>query len=186
MITTSARTVARYLLWLALHECEDEPSYLTPLQLQKLLYYCQGWALAEWGVPLFTDEIQAWRDGPVVPAVYQTYPGREKKPIEPESADMPAELTESERALVHAVWDAYKRHSGLALRDMTHAEEPYLATYTSEDREGRCSRVIDRDLLKRSFDARGRLSRLKDPARRAALGRLARETTRRLTGRDVL
>ena len=67
----SAVDVARYLVLLASTESDgpaQEADCLTNLRLQKLLYYVQGWSLGERGRPMFREEIQAWRYGPVVPA----------------------------------------------------------------------------------------------------------------------
>lgn len=44
------------------------------LKLQKILYYLQGhFAAAFHGYPLFSDGIEAWPYGPVVPSVYRIY-----------------------------------------------------------------------------------------------------------------
>jgi len=42
---------------------------LSPMKLQKLCYYAQGYALAE-GNELFSDDFQAWQHGPVVYDLY--------------------------------------------------------------------------------------------------------------------
>lgn len=44
---------------------------ITNLKLQKLVYFAQGFALAKLSHPLFTEEIQAWTYGPVIPALYE-------------------------------------------------------------------------------------------------------------------
>lgn len=44
---------------------------VTNLKLQKLVYFVQGFALAELEHPLFKNEIQAWTYGPVIPDLYQ-------------------------------------------------------------------------------------------------------------------
>jgi uncharacterized phage-associated protein len=42
--------------------------------LQKLLYYAQAWYMVENdGNPLFSDDIEAWKYGPVVRTVYDEY-----------------------------------------------------------------------------------------------------------------
>ncbi|MDR1870859.1 MAG: DUF4065 domain-containing protein [Deltaproteobacteria bacterium] len=43
---------------------------LTHLKIQKLLYFAQGFHLANLSNPLFEDDIEAWKYGPVVNAVY--------------------------------------------------------------------------------------------------------------------
>jgi uncharacterized phage-associated protein len=48
---------------------------MSPLKLQSLLYFAQGWHLAVHGEPLFPEPILAWRLGPVVEEV-RTATGR--------------------------------------------------------------------------------------------------------------
>jgi uncharacterized phage-associated protein len=56
----------------------DDPSDLTHLKLQKLLYFAQGWHLAFSGFPLFEDPIEAWRHGPVIRSIYNALCGKGK------------------------------------------------------------------------------------------------------------
>lgn len=44
---------------------------LSNLQLQKLLYLAQMFHLGEQGTPIFDDDFEAWKLGPVVPSLYQ-------------------------------------------------------------------------------------------------------------------
>jgi uncharacterized phage-associated protein len=48
----------------------SNPANLTHLKIQKLLYFAQGHHLAKFNAPLFEDDFQAWRYGPVVDRVY--------------------------------------------------------------------------------------------------------------------
>jgi uncharacterized phage-associated protein len=52
-----AEDIAQYLIHLANLE-EDDP--ITNLKLQKLLYYVQGFHLALFDSPLFSENIVAW------------------------------------------------------------------------------------------------------------------------------
>jgi uncharacterized phage-associated protein len=65
----AALTIAKWFIAWA----EAEGEELSNLKLQKLLYYAQGHHLAERHQPLFTEQIQAWSHGPVVPQVYHEY-----------------------------------------------------------------------------------------------------------------
>src|SRR5258708_40323860 len=67
-----ALSVAKELVRLSFAGDEKDP--LTNLRLQKLLYYAQAWSLVLRESELFPEEIQAWRWGPVVPAVYDKLP----------------------------------------------------------------------------------------------------------------
>ena len=42
-------------------------------KLNRLLYYTQAWHLAIYDDALFTDSIEAWENGPVIPYVYQAF-----------------------------------------------------------------------------------------------------------------
>lgn len=46
---------------------------MTNLKLNKLVYFAQAVSLKQYGVPLFSDEIQAWSYGPVEPEVYHAF-----------------------------------------------------------------------------------------------------------------
>ncbi len=51
---------------------------ISPLKLQKLLYYVQSWYMVFYGreALVFTDRPQAWVNGPVYPAIYHEYKGK--------------------------------------------------------------------------------------------------------------
>ena len=52
---------------------EDSGDIISNLKLQKLVYYAQGFSLAFFGEALFSEPIEAWMHGPVVPALYRKY-----------------------------------------------------------------------------------------------------------------
>lgn len=100
---------------------DESPS---PMKLQKLCYYAQGYALAE-GNQLFTDEFQAWQHGPVIPDMYQEYKGYAWRPIGNEFNQ--PELQPEVREHLEDVVAAYGRYDGAALSTMTHRERPWRA-----------------------------------------------------------
>lgn len=67
----SALEIARYII----NKCTVENSPISNLQLQKILYFLQKEYLVNKDRVLFSDEIQAWQFGPVVPEVYYQYCG---------------------------------------------------------------------------------------------------------------
>lgn len=118
-----AITVARYLIYLSYRD--EEKIVLTPMKLQKLLYYAQGYSYNWNGDKLFTDEIEASNSGPVVRNVYFKFKkyGQNKLP-ESEGADI---ITTGERKeTIQAVWMGYKNVSGIELAVMSKMEEPCL------------------------------------------------------------
>lgn len=48
---------------------------MSAMKLHKLCYYCQGWHLVWEGTPLFGERIEAWANGPVIPALYELHRG---------------------------------------------------------------------------------------------------------------
>lgn len=111
--------VARWILYKA----TAQGIALTHMQLQKVLYYCQGEYLGATGEPLFFAAIEAWTHGPVVPEVYQEYKrnGKSRLPT-PEGAAPPQEI---EKFIEHVVRkEAHKTAS--VLRQQTHREPPFL------------------------------------------------------------
>jgi uncharacterized phage-associated protein len=46
---------------------------LTPMKLQKLLFFTQSWHLKINGEPLFDDFFARWRYGPVIPSIYHEF-----------------------------------------------------------------------------------------------------------------
>ena len=63
--------VAQYFIIRAYQDGREAD--MTNMKVQKLLYYTQCLHLALFDEPLITDEIQAWRYGPVCPPAYGYY-----------------------------------------------------------------------------------------------------------------
>lgn len=51
----------------------DEGSPVTQMKLQKMVYFAHGFHLAFYGEPLVAENFEAWKFGPVIPSLYQTY-----------------------------------------------------------------------------------------------------------------
>lgn len=120
--------IARYLLWLA--QNEPEPSHLTHFQVQKLLYYAQGWSLAIHDSKLFEERIEGWTDGPVIPSVFPKFADYKSDPIPPHEARDGCSLGAQEIRLIEWVWDAYGKYSAGELWRKTHSESPWLESRT--------------------------------------------------------
>ncbi|MEG4530096.1 type II toxin-antitoxin system antitoxin SocA domain-containing protein [Microcoleus sp. D2_18a_D3] len=98
---------------------------MTNMKVQKLLYYAQSLHLALYNEPLFAEEIQAWRYGPVCPPAYRFYCDFEAKqlPIPPKESlsDFPSEKKE----LLEEIWEYFGGYHAYRLSDMTHGEFPW-------------------------------------------------------------
>lgn len=60
---------------------KGELNELTPMKLQKLLFYVQSWHLKLYNEPLIDDFFAKWRYGPVIPSLYHEVKGYGSKPI---------------------------------------------------------------------------------------------------------
>ena len=104
----------------------DPKQTITPMKLQKLLYYIKVWSLIA-GTPLYDGEFCHWDYGPVDEEVYHQYKhyGRQSIPV-PETPAL-IDNPESE-ILLDFILTAYQPHSAYTLSAMTHQELPWLNT----------------------------------------------------------
>jgi uncharacterized phage-associated protein len=121
----SCHDVAKYFLSQA---DEDAGDLISNLKLQKLLYYAQGFHLALYNEPLFSEPVEAWIHGPVVPEAYHEYKnfGSNAIPI-PDDIDFSI-YDEKTVDLLDEVYSVYGQFSAWKLRNMTHNEEPWKDT----------------------------------------------------------
>ena len=101
---------------------QSEDDQMTNLKLNKLLYFAQGAYLARAGRPLFQNDIEAWKLGPVVPEIYRKYRVCGKNPIAEEEDFNSANLTESELDAILDVMREFGKYTGSTLVTITHAQ----------------------------------------------------------------
>lgn len=97
---------------------------MTAMKLQKLVYYCQAWALVWDEKPLFGERIEAWANGPVVRELYERHRGQFLVTQWPWGS--PDSLDKTERETVDAVMDFYGDKPAVWLSNLTHQEDPWL------------------------------------------------------------
>ena len=93
------------------------------MQIIKLVYICHGWMLGLYHRPLFNQDVEAWRYGPVVDDVYhglKRYGGSHVPNVI--RADE-GEFDELEADLIEQVFDKYSDVSGVGLSRLTHAPD---------------------------------------------------------------
>ncbi|MDO8380378.1 Panacea domain-containing protein [Phenylobacterium sp.] len=127
---TSALAVSNFIL----DRGDDEGIPIRHLKLQKLLYFCYAWFAGNKHEELFSEDIEAWKLGPVVREVYlefkdcgsrpihtraQSYDWDNDRYVEPTiDRDLQSELL--------PVWNEYKRKTDAWLVEATHADsEPW-------------------------------------------------------------
>lgn len=137
--------IIQYLL----NQCE----YITHLELQKALYYVQGFGYAFCGNYIFDDDCQAWVHGPVYANVYSRYKDYHFNPIDAvETFDLSL-LSPEERAVCDGVIKHICCYSAKTLEEFTHRETPWLTTREGLDTAEYSTRTIEKSLIGEYFGA---------------------------------
>jgi uncharacterized phage-associated protein len=122
---------------------------ITPLKLQKLLYYAQAWSLVLLDRPLFDEDFEAWVHGPVVRSVYNEY-----RRCGFEAIPAPAAAPELDPAALQVLEDVhriYGERSASALESLTHAEQPWRSARGPLPLDAPSNAVIPRSLIKEFY-----------------------------------
>lgn len=102
---------------------------VTPLMLQKLLYFTQGVHFALYGRPIFSEDCRAWVHGPVYHEVYDLFRDFKYNPIDDARfallEGIADALTDDEKRSVELVVNTFGMYSGKVLELITHNEEPW-------------------------------------------------------------
>jgi len=137
--------------WVVDHFESDD---LTPLKLQKLIFYCVGVAAAvEFGCEVGAVPFQAWRLGPVNREVYQKFKPMAATPLTSAiTADLPSPQYSHEcQRLLGAVLTVYGHLPATALVNETHREAPWKDAYVAGE-----DRLIDPASIERHFQTKFR------------------------------
>ena len=100
---------------------------ITPLKLQKLVYYAQAWHYTLFDNPLFDEKIEAWAHGPVVKSLWLKFQHITRNSvidIENYQFDLP-DFSDNTKQILDEVNQIYGEHSGSYLEQLTHSEKPW-------------------------------------------------------------
>lgn len=115
---------------------------ITPLKLQKLLYYTKAWGLVS-GRLTVSGQFKAWKNGPVNGHIYHQYKenGSQPIPVEDKADPIPTE----EKQFIDFVAESYVYFDALTLSALTHQEIPWKDTPKDE--------VINEKLMKQFYSS---------------------------------
>jgi len=106
----------------------EKGDLISNLKVQKLLYYAQGFHLAEFKEPFFNEDLIAWQYGPVVTDVYHNFKEYGSNPI-PIFPDFTFDIFNAPQLeLLKEVNQVFGQFSAIKLMNMTHNEPPYNNT----------------------------------------------------------
>ena len=157
----SAAAVANRFLRLA----NRDDKQITPLKMQKLVYFAHGWHLALFDEPLIAETIQAWKYGPVISSLY-----RKLKPYGDSPIDSPVRVLTQDgylaaslsregwskqevsnaRAVIARVWEQYGKFSASQLTTITHSSDSPWSQVPDKERP---ERPIPNRLISEYFKA---------------------------------
>lgn len=108
---------------------------VTPLALQKMLYFIQGIYMVLFDVELFSEECEAWSHGPVFREVYEVFKNFKYNPIDDTRFSMFQnrfnELSGTEKMVIDLVIESFGVYSGKILEKITHEESPWKKARTN-------------------------------------------------------
>lgn len=128
------------------------PSGMSTMKLQKLVYFAQGWSLAFLRKPLFEEQFQAWRRGPVCAELFELHRGRFS--VDSLPAGRPEALDAEQRVIVDAVLRNYSGMTGVHLSELSHVPDgPWAHARRAAGAEGDAASraVIDRGVMEKYF-----------------------------------
>ena len=126
-------------------------SKISPMKLQKLVYYCHSDFLITFEKPLIAQEFEAWEFGPVEPSLYREFKHYGSEPIvsracrfDPVTAKTSVALSptlEMYSGVIRDSFDCYVRLTAGTLSTLSHIEQgPWheaLAKFNRGDNVGR-------------------------------------------------
>ena len=133
----------------------DELEEVSPLSLQKLLYFIQGMSYALNEKPMFKERCQAWIHGPVYPKVYDMFKDFKYNPIDDDRfvliENNEVELTNKEIKIIDLVVTTFGEYSGRILEKITHKQDPWTIARTGYAEDSRSHQEISEKEIKRYF-----------------------------------
>lgn len=129
---------------------------ITPLMLQKILYYIQGINLALYDRKMFPEECRAWAHGPVYKDVYELFRDFKYNPIDDARfaifENSENSLSLEEKNIIDAVINSFGMYSGKTLEKITHREEPWLIAREGYGEGISSDELIPSDNIKKYFE----------------------------------
>lgn len=148
-----ATPVVNHLLRKGFREKADD---MTPLKIQKMLFFLHGWYLAIAGEPLIDGGFEKWQYGPVSRDVYESLRSYGGQPVDdyirdwdPKKGDMAAFFVKVDAKpkfidVLEAVWAKYSPMTAAQLSTLTHLPNtPWSLTANRE--------IIDDDMIRDHF-----------------------------------
>jgi putative zinc finger/helix-turn-helix YgiT family protein len=130
-----------------LSQCQD----ISPLSLQKALYYAQGFFYAFYRTFLFTEDCEAWAHGPVYRDIYRRYSNYCFDPIDSVDEFDVSSLSGEEKLLLDSIVRHVCCYSGKTLESFTHEETPWVSARAGLPTDASSNRIIPKQSIGEYF-----------------------------------
>ena len=134
----------------------EDGELISPLKMQKLVYYAYVWMLVQKKERLFTETIEAWPNGPVTPSLYQELKKYGSGPInadflackdEKELDAFMKKFPEEIKSVLNDVYEKYMTKTAFELVVLTHSEKPWMEAREKLSPTQRSSNGISDDTI---------------------------------------
>lgn len=133
----------------------EQMKEVTPLALQKILYFIQGIYMVLYGKPLYKEDCMAWVHGPVYEDVYDLFKDFKYNPIEDDRfaifKDRFEELSEHEKKVIDLVINTFGKYSGKVLENITHEELPWKNARVGYEASEHSREIMSKDGIRNYF-----------------------------------
>lgn len=133
----------------------EQMQEVTPLALQKMLYFTQGIYSVLFDKPLYEEDCQAWVHGPVYEDVFNMFRNFKYNPIEDHRFAVFkgrfSELTRQEKMVLDLVINSFGLYSGKILEKITHNEKPWKDARNGLDPLEPSKAIITKESIKEYF-----------------------------------
>jgi uncharacterized phage-associated protein len=103
---------------------------VTPLKLQKLIFFCHADYLLQFGQPLVRQSFEAWNYGPVIPSIYEEFQELNSQPIKHRATafnviylkrcEVRQDISKNIKETVFSFYQFYRTFSAGQLSDLSH------------------------------------------------------------------
>lgn len=125
---------------------------ITPLALQKMLYYAQGFYKTFYNKYLFNDDCEGWVHGPVYRKIYNKYNDYKYNCIEKFKINTLNDIPFNDRAFLDEIFKCFGCYSGKVLEKMTHSEAPWQQSRIELNDLDQSNIIIEKDWISSYFN----------------------------------
>lgn len=132
----------------------DKLEDITPLSLQKILYFSEGFSKRILNKELFDDTPEAWVYGPVYREIYESFSYYKYNNIDYSEIlkDYDFRLDDKEKEYLDKIVLIFGCYSGKILREMSHTTTPWIDARKGLTDNVSSNRIIDRKAISEFFD----------------------------------